>query len=147
MSVPYEIQPAPGNILEAGDTEVWVELDFPSRAFVSKVVVTQQGGTDAFSVELYNSKRVRDALLPAGVAARHYKVGPTMAGVSGVLEYFSDSATGGHGFSFYSLDAPDATRIQGVGQRKLYVRIFLSGAAGADKTFCVSVGGEQQVGD
>lgn len=145
MGCPYEIQPVTGITIANGASEVWAEIPFPSRTFISKVVVSQtSGGTDGFIVDLFNSKLPRDGL-PAGVPERQYKIGKAMAGITGVLEYFSDTETGGHGLSFFNLDTPPATRFKTVGERILYVRIKLSGAASGAKTFCVSVGGEAQV--
>jgi hypothetical protein len=152
MSAAYEIDPIPDVTLDAGDDRVWVEIDFPTRVFISKIIVVRTQGSDAFTVELFNSKRPMEAeddedpvSLPDGVPEDVYRVCPPLSSAGTKVQYFSDSASGGQGFSFFSKDAPDATRIQGVGTRKIYMRIVVPAPAGSEQKYCVSLGCDTQV--
>ena len=151
MGVPYEINPIPDVEVEAGETEVWLEVEFPTRTIISKVVVIQtDGGANDFTVELFNSAKPRDGL-PAGVPEEMYLVGNPMVGTNGRLIHFSDDATGGHGLAFFSLDPRPAGRVISVGIPILYIRITVSDGDSISSpgeqplVFCVGVGGEVQV--
>jgi len=146
MGVPYEIQPMSGIAISGGDTKT-VEVIFPSRGYISKVVVQQTNGAEAnFTVELFNHK---DALEGTESSASDSegdqgkiplscrRVGPVLNSDSlGILEYFSESRTGGAGFMFCNMDTPIANRKVG----KLYVRITPGGAG--EQTYALTVGGE-----
>jgi hypothetical protein len=139
--LPYAIQPI-GGITTLNAAKTVVPVDVPSRAFLHSLIVNQVGGSDAFTVEVYNN-----ALAAAGsnntdengntVPPGNYKVGGTFSGVSGVMEYFADKATGGFGLPFFNLDPPDTNKIANT--RIIYVVITVGGGSGT-KTFALSMG-------
>lgn len=160
MGISYETPPKSGIQVLAGQTRT-IRVQFPARSFISKVVIEQYLGTLVnFTTELFNhrdamegteeSSSASDAESSGPVPLRLYKVGPALpSNGPGYLEYFSDSATGGHGLSFFSQDGPAAGR-QGVVQRTLYVRITVPESGdptqdAEDKRFALIIGGEIQI--
>lgn len=137
-----------------GSTVTVVAVPFPSRSFISKIVIEQYDGEPAnFTIDMFNHNVVEEGGgLSESVGApgyvgpvpeRLYKLGPTLSSDSpGVLEYFSDSATGGHGLGFFSQEDPPAGR-QGFNVRKIYVRLTVQG--NGEKKFAMCIGGEAQI--
>lgn len=151
MGVPYETKPVVVDV--PGGTTKTVRLNFPARALISKIIVSQMSGNlDDFRVELFNHADALEATersasssdadgnrLPLDV----YRVGNPKTGTNGLLAYFSDETTGGAGLQFYCQDAENPQR-RGQVQRNLYLRISPGGTGG--KSFAVCVGGDSQVG-
>lgn len=151
MGVPYETKPVVVDV-PGGQTKT-VRLNFPARALISKLIVTQMtGALDDYTVEMFNHADAMEATeqsasssdadgqrLPLDV----YRVGNPKVGVAGKLAYFSDETTGGAGLQFYCQDEENPQR-RGQVQRNLYVRISPGGTG--SKSFAVCVGGDSQVG-
>lgn len=150
MGVPYEMQPMSGVVVQGGHTRTF-EVDFPSRAIISKIVAKQMTGTPgAFDLTLFNHPITME---PAGqsesdsegsetgkIPEECYQVTPKLTSDgTGLLVYFSDEATGGHGFAFFNQERPQPPNQKG-NRRKLYVRITATGSG--PKTFAFCAGGE-----
>lgn len=151
MSVPYETAPF---VVEVGGGQVkTVQVNFPSRSLITKVIVKQiDGALGAFELDLYNHADAlegNEASQSADSGERFpldvYRVSPDGATVftadaNGYLEYFSEFSSGGHGLMFFCQDESPANRSK-KNQPNLYVRISPSGSG--DKKFVVVIGGEQ----
>jgi hypothetical protein len=137
--------------IQGGDARV-VAVDFPSRTSVSKIIVVQYDGVLAdLTVALYNHVSVLEGTEMSDTVGSEtgpippdcYRVTPDLHGSNGKLIYFSDTATGGYGFIFYSQDRQPPGRQLG-NVRKLYVKIAPQGSGA--KKFALCIGGEQCVG-
>lgn len=151
MGLLYESPPR-GGIQVMGGTSHVVELPFPSRSRVTKIVVEQTDGVVVgFDVDLFNhagaargnNQSESDGAETGRIGAHCYRVANTLHGSGGLLAYFSEESTGGAGWAFVSQDPPDATRGNRGNQRTLYVRISAQGSGA--KTFSLCVGGESSV--
>lgn len=142
--VPYESIPVVG-IEVTGGQHVVVEVDFPARAAIDKVVVQQTDGVIAnFEVKLFgrnivlgNSDSVSDGDSAGQVPESLYQHGPTLSGTNGYLGHFPEVAR-----SYVNRD-PYAQGRQGMKTRKIYVRISPAGTG--PKVFAVIVGGYDAV--
>jgi len=149
VGVPYEIPPMAG-IVAADATPIVVEIDWPDRSIISKIIVVQTGGTgEAFTVALFNHSQVSTGEATSDSVGAEvglipddcYRVTPDLVATAGKLIYFSDQATGGYGYVFFgqkSLVGRQGQRI-----RKLYLRI--TPASSSAKTFALVVGGQKEV--
>lgn len=150
MGVPYEIAPMV-NIPSNGSQPVIVEIDWPDRSVIAKlIVVTTDGVGEAFTAALYNHEQVEtgeqvsDSVGPnvGKVPDDCFRVTPDLAANSaGKLIYFSDQATGGYGYMFFGQKAKAGR--QGQRASKLYLKITpLTGTA---RKYAVVVGGMKEV--
>jgi len=149
MGVPYEMAPM-ANIQVAADPVV-VELAWPDRSTISKIIVVQTDGVKAnFSVGLYNHSQVKDGTATSDSAQPDvgkipndcYRVTHEIpCDSAGQLVYFSDHETGGYGFVFKNMEH-NSDR-QGQARSKLYLMITPT-TAGA-KSFAVAIGGVKEV--
>lgn len=151
MGVPYEIKPMVN--VEVLGVPVVVEVDWPNRSVISKIIVTTTEGVgEAFGVTLYNHPQVLDGVQVSDSVGGEGNVGkipdecfqvtPTLiANNLGRLLYFSDQATGGYGYVFFS--QKDLTGRQGQATRKLYVKIWPVGAG--VKKVAICIGGMKEV--
>lgn len=151
MGVPYETKPKAGILIAGGQTKTEL-VNWPSRSFISKVVVVQTSGNiDGFTVELFNHVDAMEGTERSDSSSDSdgdkipldcYRVGSPMTTDDDKLLYFSDEATGGHGLQFYCQDVDRADR-RGQKQPNLYMRITPSGSGA--KTFAYCIGGESQI--
>lgn len=148
MGVPYEIKPM-SNIPLAG-TPIVIEIDYPNRCVVSKIVVVQTSGTaENFSVGIYNHPQVMDGDVSSDTDGPDigpipddcYRVTPELTATNGKLLYFSDQATGGYGYTVFS--QKQETNRQGQGSRKIYLKI--TPASSGDKRIAICVGGQKDM--
>ncbi len=150
MGAPYETPPF--KVTVGGGESGAVQVRFPTRSFIHKIVVIQTlGTTESFNVELFSHA---DALGGTEASASSsdddgnkipldcYRVGSTKTGENGSLMYFSDEATGGAGLPFVCHDV-DPGR-QGQKLQNLYVRITPAGTGA--KEFMVCIGGDAAIG-
>ena len=144
---PYEMRPM-GGIAAVGGTPTVVEIDYPSRALIGKIVCVQTEGADqGFTLALFNAEG------PAGGVAESetdgdesgvlpedlYRVTPDLVAASGKVVYFSEESTGGVGFVFFSQErGTSAARLGNA--RKLYARITPGGSG--SKKFALALGGQ-----
>lgn len=148
MGTPYEIPPMAG--IPIGGTPVIVEIDYPNRGVISKIVVVQTSGTpEDFKVALYNHPQVMtgevtsDSIGPdvGRIPDDCYRITPDLEGQAGKLLYFSDEATGGYGYIVFS--QKQAPNRQGQGDRKIYAKI--TPTSSSSKTFALCVGGQKDI--
>lgn len=140
-SVPYEPKPIGGLTVIGGSSGYWA-FDLPSRCLIHKIIVDQTAGAqDAFTVELYASENAVQGLSESDslgaqkgdLPARLYKVGPTMNGSSGYMEYFTDTHGNGFGLPFFSHDKHRLGN-----SRKIWLKITAQGSG--SKEFAASIG-------
>ncbi len=144
---PYEMPPM-GGIEGVGGTPICVEIDYPSRALISKIVCVQTEGADqGFTLALFNAQRPcggvaesdslgdETGLLPEDL----YRVTPDFTSTDGKIVYFSDESTGGAGFVFFSQEKNTSAARLG-NARKLYARITPGGSG--SKKFSLALGGQ-----
>lgn len=146
MSLPYEIPPLGGLSVNGGIPKVF-RVSIPSRCFIDKIICRQTGGEAVnFTLQIFNHEslaygsQVSDSLGAelGPIPEECYAVTPVLASSeAGKLNYFSDSATGGFGFPFYSQDKPSAKR-QGRNPTTAYVRITPEGAG--EKIYALCIG-------
>jgi len=131
MSVPYET--SQGGLHVTGGDVGCFEIPFPSRVYLTKIVVVQTAGVPVnFDVDIFNRGDVcmGSSLSEEGepLPESLFKVTPTLNGVAGILEEFN-----GNGYSFHNQD----TVVNGKTKGALYLRISPSG--GGVKEFAVSL--------
>jgi hypothetical protein len=147
MGVPYESKP--DIITVTGETVH--EVAWPHRSVISKILVTQlEGVGENFTVALFNhsqvdtGEQVSDSVgdtvgkLPNDM----FRVSPDLVASAGKLLYFSDQATGGYGFVFFSQEDKAGGR-QGDRNPKLYLRI--TPLTPTPRRFAVCVGGMKEI--
>ncbi len=151
MFNPHETPPQ-RRIKVDGGKSICVPIIWPHRSIITKVIVEQMEGTQgAFTVELYNhalsceGDSISESFGPdegeGPLPPRMFKVGPTMNGASGFMEYWSDLAPGaGAGLPFFNQDGRDEEVVPRARPKNLiYVKIAPSGSG--DKEFAVVIGG------
>lgn len=140
-SVPYEPKPIGGLQVAGGSSGHWA-FDIPSRCLIHKIIVDQvSGNQDAFTVELYSSENAVQGQSESDsvgdqtgeLPARLYKVGPTMNGGSGYMEYFTDRDGNGFGLPFFSHDKHRLGN-----SRKIWLKITPAGTG--TKEFAAAIG-------
>lgn len=147
MGVPYEMPPMGGLKVQGGSGGCFA-LPFPSRAIISKIVIIQtQGAIVSFTAALFNSEQacggvpMSDSIPPdtGSLPDDLYRVTPDLSGTTGKLIYFSDAATGGHGFSFVNQEKSGPKAHLG-NMRQVYLRLNPQGSG--EMEFAVCLGGE-----
>ena len=148
MGVPYETPP---QVAEAVAGPTVIEVDWPDRSVISKIiVVTTEGTGEAFSVALYNHPQVEsdevssDSIGPdvGRVPDDLYRITPDLvANAAGKLIYFSDQATGGSGYMVFGQARLDGR--QGQRQRKIWLKI--TPVTNTPRKFGYVIGGMKEV--
>lgn len=149
MGVPYEAKPMAG--IEVDSVPVVVEVPWPNRSVISKIIVVQTDGVqEAFTVALYNHPQVQTGEVTSDSVGPDigrlpddvYRVTPNLVASSGgKLIYFSDQATGGYGYVFFS--QKDLAGRQGQKESKLYVKI--TPVSAGVKSIALCIGGQKEV--
>lgn len=153
MGVPYEIPPMVTDTVTGVGPHV-VEIDWPDRSTIQKVIVdTKDGAREAFTVALYNhpivdhlgsavSDSVGEDIDDVGEVSNDcFRVsGDLAAGSNGKLMYFSESS-GSNGFVFFG-QKPKAGR-QGQRASKLY--LVITPVSGGQHRYSLVVGGMKEV--
>jgi hypothetical protein len=146
--VPYEMPPQSGLVAPPGTT--CFRLPFASRAILSRMVIKQIGGPTAnFTAALYSNASAcagrpeSESLGDSGgdLPPDLYRVTPDLAGTGGLLLYFSETQTGGHGFLFHNMDASPIPTRPANGRIERYIYLAITHAAVSDCTFAVAIGG------
>lgn len=146
MGVPYETKP---QIVAVSGPTVF-EIPWPNRSVVSKLIVVQLEGTgEAFTAALYNHPQVQTGLAASDSLGAEvgkipddcFRITPDLAATSGRLLYFSDQATGGYGYVFFSQEALAGR--QGQGSPNIYLKI--TPVAGGSRRFAFVVGGMKEI--
>ena len=144
MGTPYEIDPQV--LPPQAAVPVVYEIDWNHRSVISKILVHRLAGAGEFTVELFNypienlpmSNNVKTEDKVGRLPEDMFRVTPPITSVGGVdIRYFSDEATGGYGYVFFSQQLLPGPRKQRA--NKLYVRITPAG--GGAHRFAICLGG------
>lgn len=123
MSVPYT---KIDSISKPDATAVVLDLDFPSRCLLTRLVVSREGGAGEVTVDVFDQDP--DDFATDNPEALH-RVLATQTTSSGVIEYRHD----GDGVPYINQDAPTDLGYN----RKVYIRLSGVGTG----TFHVAMGG------
>lgn len=129
--IPYDIAPVTSGIAVPAGQTVQFAFNFPGQATISKLIISRLTGTGAFSAVIYSKS-------DQGAVPDLYRASPTFNSSGNLIQYFADTASGGHGLVFLNQDP----RVNGnnLGKnRKVYIKITNSG--GDDATYGVALGG------
>ncbi len=146
--VPYEMKPQSGLVVQGGASGCF-EIGFPSRCYITKIIIEQVGGVGVdFVAALYNHEGVcqgasasdSDGPLTGTLPPNLFRVTPDLQGTAGLLLYFAQAAGAGIGFPFYSHDRRDLRGVDVGNSRLIYLKIT-PGGSGA-KTYAVALGGD-----
>jgi len=148
MSVPYEIEPQVQ--IPAAGSPVVVEINWPHRSVISKIIVVQTEGVgENFTVALYNHSQVVDGAQVSDSVGPYvgkvdddlFRVTPDLQATAGKLIYFSEQATGGYGYVVFNHNEPPGRQKQR--ENKVYLKITPTG--GSAKKYAVALGGMKEV--
>jgi hypothetical protein len=149
MGRPYECPPQLNIPCQPGVT-TWVEIGFPSRSTITKIILVQQGPIREVPIvlALYNRATVMSngslsLDMDQGTGNAHpdlFRVTDDLTGI-GKIKYFADKASGGNGYDFYSQDEQRPGREFG-NNRMLYAAITTPPGSGETYFFDLVIGGK-----